>query len=137
VLSDDLPFEVLLVSQETLSVSKTTDTAAFSAPIDFMTQYNAMAFEALQKASGETTGFITRRLQKNMTISQDLMSCKHPNDVMEVWSNFYTTALKDYAEQTGKMFDMMAKAAEESKDAAKEVIEAGEDVLEKLEIKAA
>ena len=111
-------------------MTKKLETFAFSMPMGLVTDYSAKAFESFQGSSAEVADFVTKRLQKNMTHAQKLVSCKDPLAVMEAWADFYNTAFRDYSEQTSKMLKVMEHAADEGKAVAKNLAEAGKVVLE-------
>mgnify|MGYP001555427588 CR=1 FL=1 len=85
---------------------------AFSAPMDFgdITEINYTAMtaageigkrwtEAMGEINGELLQFASRRLKEDMVIPAGLAKCKTGEEIFEFYSNFFRTAVNQYAEE--------------------------------------
>lgn len=57
--------------------------------------------------------FMTERLRTYMETQKALMACKTPAELMEVQSEFLTTAMQQYADEGARMLDTTVKGSED------------------------
>lgn len=85
-----------------------TDTEALGRA---MGTFGPAAVEAWQEIMTESTRFVTERLQKDAEVQQALLNCKNPTELLQVQTEFYETAVKQYSAEATRMFEIMAKGA--------------------------
>lgn len=62
----------------------------------------------------ESNRFVMDRLQQDLETQKAMLSCKNPAEIMRLQSEFFQTALKQYSEETMRLFRMMSDATEET-----------------------
>jgi len=65
------------------------------------------------------TRFIMDRLQKDLEVQKAVLSCRDPNELLQIQSDFCREAMTQYAEQTARMLKLTTEATEQSMQAAK------------------
>jgi len=79
------------------------------------------ALEAYGTTLKEMTEFVTRRLQRDLTTQQALMSCRTFADFQEVQSNAMREAMDDYRAESERLAeiarDLMATASDTAREA--------------------
>jgi hypothetical protein len=83
-----------------------------------MMAFNPAMMQAWQKMMTECSRFIMYRLQKDMATQRDILSCKSPAELLRIQTEFYESALRDYSEETMRLFQTASDAASESVTAA-------------------
>ena len=105
-------------------MSMTEDTKT---PLDFANRYSAEAMKALGECQGKYVAFISKRLSEDFAIPQRLTDCKTLMEVMDVWSDFYSTALSHYMDHARCMTEAGTEAVE---DMVREVETEAEEIAE-------
>jgi hypothetical protein len=77
------------------------------------------AAKAWMEIMNESARFVADRLQKDVEAQQALLQCKTPEDVVEVQTEFFQTAMTQYTEEAQRIFALMSGAAEEVVEDAK------------------
>lgn len=105
-----------------------SDVSETRTPIDFAARYGADAVRALGECQGKYASFINKRLSEDFALPQKLADCKSPMEIMDVWSNFYSTALGHYMDHAKQMTEAGSEAVEEfvrdAEEDAEEIAEA-------------
>ena len=60
----------------------------------------------------ESTRFVADRLQQDVETQKAILACKSPAELLQVQSEFFESAMQQYADQTKRLFEMMSKATE-------------------------
>jgi len=92
--------------------TKTTEATAAAAPIAAMMAINPAAAAAWNEVLTHSTAFVNARMTADQELPGRLMSCKTPVEVMEVQTEFYSKAFKDYSENSAQMAQLVTKATE-------------------------
>lgn len=71
--------------------------------ISTLTQLNAHMMMRLLDINRQYMDFITRRLDKDIALSEKLANDTAPNDMIEHLSTFYQTAFEDYSQETAEL----------------------------------
>lgn len=70
----------------------------------------AAAVQAWMDMGTEVIRFVWDRLQQDMETQQAILACTSLEEMRKVQAAFFTGAQKQYADEAGKMFDLMIKA---------------------------
>lgn len=77
----------------------------------------------------ESARFLSERLQEDMEAQRALLSCKTPEEVVKVQSDFIFKAMRQYADEAQKMTKIMTEASDElTKEARQSWSRAYDDV---------
>lgn len=74
---------------------------------------NPVFAKAWMDLMSESARFMTERLRTDMETQKALMACKTPAELMDVQSEFLTTAMQQYADEAARMLEMTVKASED------------------------
>ena len=75
-----------------------------------MMAFNPISAQAWQEVMNECSRFVMDRLQQDMETQKAMMNCKSPAEMMQLQSDFYQTAIKQYSEETMRLLQMMSEA---------------------------
>ena len=75
-----------------------------------MMSLNPVATQAWQDVMTEYSRFVMDRLQQDLETQKAMLNCKSPAELMQIQSQFYQTAVKQYSEETMRLFQMMSEA---------------------------
>ena len=93
-----------------------TETPAFAAMLNTLNPQAASVWTEVMNAQ---TRFIMDRLQKDMEAQKAVMTCRDPNQLLKIQSDFYQSTVKEYAEQTAHMLKLTTEATAKTMEAAK------------------
>lgn len=101
--------------------------------MDFAGRYSADAIKTLTGCQGKYAAFINQRLSEDFAIPQRLSGCKTPMEIMDVWTDFYTTAMSHYTDHARNLAETGTEAVEgfvrEVEVEAEELVETTSKVL--------
>ena len=72
---------------------------AFAAMADF----NGKLCENAAKFSMEWAGFVNRRLQEDLAMPQRLVTCRSPQEVQQIYVDYWSKALTQYQDELGRL----------------------------------
>ena len=75
---------------------------------------NPVATNAWLGIMSESARFVTDRLHQDIQTQKSLLACRSPAELLEVQSEFFRTAMKQYAEEIARLSEMVTKGAEET-----------------------
>ena len=81
--------------------------------MDFAGRYSADAVKTLSNCQGKYAAFINQRLSEDFAMPQRLSGCKTPMEVMDVWADFYSTAMGNYTDHARDLTETGTEAAED------------------------
>jgi hypothetical protein len=81
--------------------------------MDFAGRYSAEAIKTLSNCQGKYAAFINQRLSEDFAMPQRLSGCKTPMEIMDVWSDFYSTAMSNYTDHARSLAETGTEAVEE------------------------
>ena len=81
--------------------------------LDFAGRYSAEAIKTLSNCQGKYAAFINQRLSEDFAMPQRLSGCKTPMEVMDVWADFYSTAMSHYMDHARNLTETGTEAVEE------------------------
>ncbi|MAL78824.1 MAG: hypothetical protein CMN55_06865 [Sneathiella sp.] len=83
----------------------------FAVPGDFeaAVKQNEKIVKIMQVWGEEVLNFGTDRLKEDMAIPAQLAECKTPQEVMNVYTNFFQTAFRQYTEEASRLGDLYQK----------------------------
>ncbi len=81
--------------------------------MDFAGRYSAEAIKTLSNCQGRYAAFINQRLSEDFAMPQRLSGCKTPMEIMDVWADFYSTAMGHYMDHARNLTDSGTEAVEE------------------------
>lgn len=84
-----------------------------------MRALNPAASGAWMDVMTESARFVSDRLQQDLETQKALLACKSPADLLKVQTEFYQTAMEQYAAEATKLFQMMSSATQECVDTTK------------------
>ncbi|MDU8945819.1 phasin family protein [Ovoidimarina sediminis] len=79
-----------------------------------MMAVSPVATKAWLDIMSESAKFVMERLQQDMETQKAILACKSPMELMQVQSDFISTAVKQYTEEVTRLFNVMSKATEET-----------------------
>lgn len=94
----------------------TTKTQTMDSPdtaMEFAGRYATEAVRTLSECQGKYAAFINKRLSEDFAIPQRLSDCKTPMELMDVWANFYSTAMSHYFDHARQVTEAGTQAVEE------------------------
>ncbi|MGI9514795.1 MAG: phasin family protein [Anderseniella sp.] len=100
----------------TSSAPKTAIDAAGELPrtaMDFAGRYSTDAIRTLSSCQGKYAAFVKQRLSEDFAMPQRLSGCKTPMEIMDVWADFYSTAMGDYMDHARSLAETGNEAVEE------------------------
>lgn len=77
-----------------------------------------VAAKAWMDVLSEGARFMTDRLRQDMETQRALLSCGTPAELLRLQSEFVTTAMQQYAEETTRLVSMMTEAVKDSAEEA-------------------
>jgi hypothetical protein len=77
-------------------------------------QYSTQAMRMLSDCQGKYAAFVSKRLSEDLAMPSRLAECKSPMEVIDVWADFYSTAMGQYADQVRTMTELGQKAVEDT-----------------------
>ncbi len=90
--------------------------ATFAAPenaVEHAIHYSSQAMRALTECQGKYASFVSKRISEDMAMPGRLAGCKSPMEVIDVWADFYRTAMEQYADHARSMTQLGQEAIEE------------------------
>jgi len=115
--------------------SRTTSAEFPQAAISHAMNYGAEAMRALTDCQGRYASFVSKRIKEDMAMPARLAECKSPMEVIDVWADFYRTAMEQYADHARSMTQLGQQALEdtvrEAEVEAAEIAEATGAAIEK------
>lgn len=81
--------------------------------MDFAGRYSAEAIKTLSNCQGKYAAFINQRLSEDFAMPQRLAGCKTPMEIMDVWTDFYSTAMGHYTDHARNLAETGTEAVEE------------------------
>ncbi|MEM7633709.1 MAG: phasin family protein [Pseudomonadota bacterium] len=81
--------------------------------MDFAGRYSADAIKTLSSCQGKYAAFMKQRLSEDFAMPQRLSGCKSPMEIMDVWADFYSTAMNDYMGHARNLAETGTEAVEE------------------------
>ena len=76
--------------------------------------YSADAVRALTQCQSKYAAFVSDRLAEDIAMPSRLAECKSPMEVIDVWADFYRTAMDQYATHAKNMTERGQQAMEEA-----------------------
>jgi len=73
----------------------------------------ARMMDALLKQNIEVLDFLKQRYEKDRALFSSLADAENPNDVMTLWSGFWSSAMSDYSSEASKLGSLAAATAEQ------------------------
>ncbi len=89
-----------------------TEESAIKTPLEYAARYSAEAIRCLGECQGKYASFINKRLAADFAMPTRLADCKTPMELMEVWSDFYSSALTDYSNHANFIGEIGSEAVE-------------------------
>lgn len=81
--------------------------------VDYAGRYSAEAIKTLSNCQGKYAAFINKRLGEDFAMPQRLSDCKTPMEIMDVWADFYSTAMGHYMDHARSLTETGTEAVEE------------------------
>ena len=81
--------------------------------MDFAGRYSADAIKTLSNCQGKYAAFMKQRLSEDFAMPQRLSDCKTPMEIMDVWADFYSTAMSNYMDHARNLAETGTEAVEE------------------------
>ena len=78
--------------------------------VDGMTQYNGALCDGYAAMGAEWLNFINRRIHADMSLPGRLTKCRSPQDLIQEWSTFLSTAAEDYRKEFTRLAEMNSTA---------------------------
>lgn len=82
--------------------------------IESVGELNKRLTENFAVCREEAVSFFGRRLKHDFDMPQQLMACKTPQEVYDVYMDFFQTARKDYLEEVGRLAELSTNIASSS-----------------------
>ena len=82
-----------------------------------MADVNGRLYASLVEVNKEWSDFVNRRLQNDFNLLPQLGACTSPNDVFNVYADFYRQAFEDYQREFAKLTKMGQALAVETTEA--------------------
>ena len=79
-----------------------------------MMAINPIATSAWSDIMSESARFVTDRLQKDFETQKAIMACRTPAELLQVQSEFFKSAMEQYADEANRIFKLMSKATEDT-----------------------
>ncbi|WP_172676994.1 phasin family protein [Aestuariivita boseongensis] len=76
-----------------------------------MMAINPASMQAWQEVMTECSRFVMDRLQQDFETQQAILGCKSPAELVQLQTEFYQNAIKQYSEETMRLMQMMSDAA--------------------------
>ena len=95
--------------------------------MDFASRYGVDAIKTLSSCQGKYAAFMKQRLSEDFAMPQRLSGCKTPMEIMDVWADFYSTAMGDYMNHARNLAETGTEAVE---DFVREVEVEAEEVVQ-------
>lgn len=71
-------------------------------------QMNRTLLEGIARMQQETSRFISRRLEEDLSRQQQMLACSSPEEAWQVYADFTRQAMQDYADEAGRMSALAA-----------------------------
>ena len=71
--------------------------------IDTVGEMNQKMYEGLSRYNAEMLKFVNSRLKEDFAVPQNLMTCKTPQEVYNVYTEFFQTAVKQYLSEAERL----------------------------------
>ncbi len=71
----------------------------------------AAPMAAWMEVMQESARFITDRLQTDIETQQAMLACRTPAELMQVQTEFFQTAMQQYAEEAQRLAQIMSRAS--------------------------
>lgn len=88
---------------------------------------NSHIVDRMTRMTHQMIGFVDKRLNEDADLAKRLMACDNPPEAVAIYGSFFQTALKDYADEFGRMAalctDMTSETMEEAEKKLEETIE--------------
>ncbi len=81
--------------------------------MDFAGRYSAEAVKTLSNCQGKYAAFVNQRLSEDLAMPERLSGCTTPMEIMDVWADFYSTAMSNYMDHARGLTETGAQAVEE------------------------
>lgn len=81
---------------------------------EFVSRAARAYFNGAAQMNKELTEFVNHRMRKDFECARLLMSSKNGEDAFSAQAGFVEEAIKDYAEETSKVFNLAADLAKEA-----------------------
>jgi len=81
--------------------------------MDFAGRYSAEAVKTLSNCQGKYAAFVNQRLSEDMAMPERLSGCTTPMEIMDVWADFYATAMSNYMDHARSLTETGAQVVEE------------------------
>ncbi len=95
--------------------------------MDFASRYGVDAIKTLSSCQGKYAAFMKQRLSEDFAMPKRLSGCKTPMEIMDVWADFYSTAMGDYMNHARNLAETGTEAVE---DFVREVEVEAEEVVQ-------
>ena len=87
--------------------------------IDGIAQYNGALYDGFAAIGSEWLNFMNRRLHGEVLLAGRLAKCSSPQNLMQEWANFMSTAAEDYRAEFARLSEMNAAASQRAISAAR------------------
>jgi Phasin protein len=77
-----------------------------------MSQYSGALSDGYAAMGSEWLRFINRRFHIDMSLATRMSKCSSPQDLMQEWSTFMTTAADDYRNEFTRLTEMNSTASQ-------------------------
>jgi hypothetical protein len=91
--------------------------------LGFMLKGNADVQEGLGTIATEWQGFVSHRLQEDITLTQRLAHCRSPEQILSAYADFWHKAADDYGNQLATMTKLLTGVASSMVAATRRVTE--------------
>lgn len=88
-----------------------------------MSEISGRVFEQVSRANSEFMGFINRRVNEDLAMSQKLIECRSVPDMMSACSEYFQTAQQQYQSELQYFTRLNQKLAEEATSVVKSRVE--------------
>jgi hypothetical protein len=82
--------------------------------VEFMSRAARACVTSATEINREVVAFLNLRMKKDFEAASLLMRTRKADDAFGVQATFFEEALRDYAEETTRLFDIAARAAREA-----------------------
>ncbi len=68
-----------------------------------MAEFNGRLYDSAARFNAEWAEFLGRRLQEDLAVPQRLAACNSPQEVQQVYVNYWKTAFAQYQDEMGRL----------------------------------
>jgi hypothetical protein len=96
---------------------------AYQPVVDNLIEFNGKVLASYLEFSHEWTGFVMRRLQRDVALVYDLARCTKPSDALAIYSAYFAGALSDYQSEFTQLSTLHGKGFEQATRVARDTMD--------------